>query len=176
MGKTWLAKQALQKVATYSDAEILIYTPVDFDGWPSRAKIYSNPDEFVKAIEKYIVSGKRACHVYIDEMGKINTHYGHYKRYPKVLQELTFMLRHMGITVWISSQRATMVHPDIRENLGEIYCFYLKRPSDRQAVEDESCIKEYNGKPLNVAIGELQKLEFFVINPKKRTLEKKRLG
>ena len=175
-GKTWFAKNAIKKVAAYSDAEILIFSPVDFDGWAKKAKIYSDIEQFVAAIESYIASGKRACHIYIDEFGFIKTHYRDFSRYPAVLKQLTTMSRHYGITAWIAAQRPTQVHPDIRNNCAETICFYLVGEADRKAIHDLSAVKRYDSLPLWQSIAQLKKKEAFVIKPSDRILAKKKIG
>lgn len=161
-GKSWFCKQAFAALAKNTDAEFILYSPVDVHGWPKRAKIYSDVEKWIAAIEEFMRSGKRAAHVYCDEFAEVKAHFRSYERYPKSLQTLCSMGRHFGVTAWLCAQRPTMIHPNIRDNCKRKVVFKLNGARDARAMEDELPQKVYDGLPLSQAILQLPKLEAFM--------------
>lgn len=162
-GKTWFAKQAFAEIARRSDAEFIIYSPVDVNGWPARASIYTDVGKWVKAIEDYKKSSKRAAYVYCDEFGEVDAHYNGWLNYPYTIKTLCSLGRHFGITAWLAAQRPTMIPPSLRNNCVMKVCFRLIGMADAKSVEDESPVKTWNGKQLRQALLELPKLTAFMV-------------
>lgn len=85
---------------------------------------------------------------------------------------LTRKGRHDGITTFISAQRANQIPKNIRTQCKIKYAFLTIDEVDRDAIQKESPIQEFEGKPLKEAVLKLKTLEGYEIDTINMTLKK----
>lgn len=157
-------KRLLKKIRNKTTAKILIFSPVDLEGWPTGAIIYQDADKFIKAIESHWNSKEGNCYVVVDEFQALHDHYRSYQRYPAALKQLTSIGRHKGIIAIIGAQRPMVIPPTIRNNCARKVIFSLSGEADQKIIENEAPRNTVNGVKISRKISGLKKLHFIQID------------
>lgn len=140
-GKTNLARY-FAFMAESKGQTILVYDPLESNGWPKTAKKFSSVSKFVKAFWQH-----EKCHVFIDESKVLFT------EDTKAGEKIAYQGRHRGHLVYFIGQRAqSMIPPNARDMCGKVFAF-------KQSADDSKTLAQSYTKRLEEC-KTLQKLEF----------------
>lgn len=139
-GKTTLGRKFARELSRPKNAPVLlVFDPVATEtlggDWPENALIFSEREifmEYVHAIrERRVTSGDANGYaIFIDEADLIFSH---------AQPENAWLLtkgRHMGMRIFLMTQRPKMVSPSVRGQCGVVYAFRLSRTDLKMLGDD----------------------------------------
>lgn len=129
-GKTTFARALARELAKRKE-NVIVYDPVGTPtaggGWPEKAIVFQDQKEFWKYLERDDVYG---AHVFIDEAGDIfNASEPENCKFPR-------KARHFNFSLYMITQRPTMIVPNARTQAATIYMFRLATSDAREICAD----------------------------------------
>lgn len=132
-GKTTLARHHAA-ILDKADYDIAVYDPVGTStvngGWPEKAVMLSDPEEFSKFIESADGEPERPLFLFVDESADI---FGHGETWAHYIPR---KCRHKNIYLRMIVQRPKMLHPSVRTQCAFAYMLRLSKDDAKTLAAD----------------------------------------
>jgi len=132
-GKTTLARHHAAILARV-DYDVAVYDPVGTStvngGWPEKAKIITDVEEFAEFVERSSGEPERPLFLFVDESADI---FGHSETWAHYIPR---KCRHQNIYLRLIVQRPKMLHPSVRTQCAFAYMLRLSKDDAKTLAAD----------------------------------------